>query len=216
VRNDVRAPLARFAIAQAPTYGIFAPAGAVAADAQMFARAAEWGVPPALCLPGSDRVLLCASAIDDFQSFLRGQGRAPNLGRLFARGVLAHEHFHAFAHTAPMADGTPPPGPRMTALWRDAAPVNEALAAWMQLHMARDNAELAELTNEYICAGAYPEWPYAGALIVEKAFREKGIDAVRALINLLRTDAPKSIAWMAQRGAAARWPRSILNWAFPR
>ena len=204
VRGEVSAPLARFAVAEAPTYGIFAPAAAVSADAQLLARAPEWGVPLPLCLPGADRVLLCASAIDDFQSFLRAQGRLPNLGRLFARGVLAHEHFHAFARTSPLPDGTPPPGPRLQAEWREASSVNEALAAWMQLHMARDNFELSELTREYIEAGDYPEWPYAGAMLVEKEYRSSGIEAVRILIHLLRTHPADATAWMARSAASPR------------
>lgn len=203
VRGEISAPLARFVVAEAPTYGIFAPAAAVSADAQLLARAPEWGVPQPLCLPGTDRVLLCASAIDDFQSFLRAQGRLPNLGRLFARSVLAHEHFHAFARTSPLPDGTPPPGPRQQAAWREALPVNEALAAWMQLHMARDNSELSELTRQYIEAGAYPEWPYAGAVLVEREFRSSGIGAVRDLILLLRTRPAEAAAWMGRSAASS-------------
>ena len=208
VRGEVSAPLARFVVAEAPTYGIFAPAAAVSADAQLLARAPEWGVPRPLCLPGTDRVLLCASAIDDFQSFLRAQGRLPNLGRLFARGVLAHEHFHAFARTSPLPDGTPPAGPRQQGAWREASPVNEALAAWMQLHMARDNSELSELTRHYIEAGTYPEWPYAGAMLVEKEFRSSGIGAVRDLILLLRTRPAEATAWMV-RSAASSGKQSV-------
>ena len=204
VSGEVSAPLARFAVAEAPTYGIFAPAGAVSADAQLLSRVREWGVPQALCLPGADRVLLCASAIDDFQSSLRAQGRLPNLGRLFARGVLAHEHFHAFARTSPLPNGTPPPGPRLKAAWREASSVNEALAAWMQLHMARGNSELSEVTRQYIEAGEYPEWPYAGAMLVEKEYESSGIERVRVLINLLRTRPADATAWMARSAASSR------------
>lgn len=204
LRGEVTAPLARFTVAEAPTYGIFAPAAAVSADAQLLARAADWGVPRALCLPGADRVLLCASAIDDFQTFLRGQGQLPNLGRLFARGVLVHEHFHAFARTSPLPDGTPPPGPRLQAAWREALPVNEALAAWMQLHMARGNAELSELTRQYIEAGDYPEWPYAGAMVVEREYQASGIKAVRTLIHRLRTHPAEATAWIGRSNASPR------------
>jgi hypothetical protein len=32
-------------------------------------------------------------------------------------------------------------------------------------------------------AGSYPEWPYAGALMIESADKETGIDEIRSFIK---------------------------------
>jgi hypothetical protein len=68
----------------------------------------------------------------------------------------------------------------------------------MQLHMARDNVDVRERVWDYIRSGAYPQWPYAGAAIIEDAYGKQGIEEVRSLIRLLRTDPLAATAWMRE------------------
>jgi hypothetical protein len=204
LRTSLRTGPPQYFVTDVPTYGIFAPAGAVGVDIRMSDKASDWGLPRPLTLPGTDRVLLCGDALDDFQAVLNKQGLGHNAARLFLRSVLVHEHFHAFAQTAPMEDGAPPPGPRFRDHWNDASPVNESIAAWMQLHMARDDVDVRERVWDYIRSGAYPQWPYAGAAIIEDAYGRQGIEEVRSLIRLLRTDPLAATAWMRERMAGGQ------------
>ena len=64
----------------------------------------------------------------------------------------------------------------------------------MQLHMARDKPDLLQLVQDYIAFGDFPEWPYAGAAYVEDIFRSDGLEGVRELVNLLRSDPPRAAA----------------------
>jgi hypothetical protein len=189
-------------VADVPTYGIFAPAAATSVDAQLAAKPQEWDVPQALFLPGTDRVLLCADALDEFGTAVSKAGAGANMARQFLRSLLIHEHFHAFAHTAPLSNGAPAPGPGFVRQWRDASCVNEALAAWMQVHFARGDTALSQWISEYNSSGEYPHWPYAGASVIERAYAKGGLEEVRRLVVLLRTDPPLAVAWMRDQAAA--------------
>ncbi len=72
--------------------------------------------------------------------------------------------------------------------------LNEALAVWAELHFVRGDATMEQLVWDYIRAGEYPDWPYAGASRIESLYTSAGIDAVRQLIGQLR-DTPE----LAQR-----------------
>jgi hypothetical protein len=52
----------------------------------------------------------------------------------------------------------------------------------------RGDREVERLVLDYIRSGAYPDWPYAGALWIEAEFQERGIDAVREWMHQLRGD----------------------------
>ncbi|MET3973177.1 VWA domain-containing protein [Bradyrhizobium sp. S3.9.1] len=190
-----RTQVDRFIAIDVPTYGIFAPANVAKVDAQLQAKMPEWDLRGELMLPNTDRVLLCGDALDDFRAVLTKE-QDQNVARLFLRSILVHEHFHAFLETAPMVDRNPPAGPTFLDQWNAAKPVNEALAAWMQVHMARDNQQLSSMIGQYVSAGAYPEWPYAGAETIENVYQKDGIEEIRSLIGKLRTNPPLAIAWM--------------------
>lgn len=198
LRRRAPATRSRFYVADVPTYGIFAPATATNVDAQLAKKANDWTLPQAIFLPNTDRVLLCADALDDFGAAATALDQGPNAARQFLRSLLVHEHFHAFAQTAPLPNGALPPGPGLQSQWAAAAPVNESIAAWMQLHFARDDADLLARVIEYINAGNYPEWPYAGALALEHAYQKHGIQEVRKLVGYLRTEPRLALTWMEQ------------------
>lgn len=195
-------------VVDASTYGIFAPAHASAVDAHLFDKARNWAVPASLVLPGTPRVLLCSDALDDFRAAVEAERAAPNLARLFLRSILVHEHFHAYAATSPTEDGHPPAGPSFEQLWQDAIPVNEALATWMEVHLARNLPGLSAKVWDYINFGEYPTWPYAGAAVIEQAYAREGLEAVRSLVELLRSDPPAAVTWMQREIANAPNPPS--------
>ena len=114
------------------------------------------------------------------------------------RCTLVHEHFHAILETGIGGDSLPARGAGDPSAWERAAPLNEALAAWMELQYVRRYAPWLGTPDEssalqtalwaYIRSGQYPEWPYHGAERIELLFERGGIDAVRNLVLSLRDD----------------------------
>jgi hypothetical protein len=153
--------------------------------------AVQRGLPPALALPGTPRVLFCAAAQERNRERMlqeKGSDGATRLARAFQKCVLIHEHFHAVLENALDGVGEPARGPRFPEAWNAATPLNESLAVWMELHAAREDAEMADLVRAYMKQGEYPHWPYAGGEWVETVYQEGGVEAVRALISRLRDD----------------------------
>jgi hypothetical protein len=178
------------AVARA-TFGVFV-SGEGAADAVPRRVAADLGPRPDLDLAGQPRVLLCLGAQERFRADLEHGGHPPEasqrLAALLRRAVLVHEHCHAILETGRDEAGGAPSGPRFRDEWGRATPLNEALAAWMELHAARDNPEMKGLVDDYAGIGPYPAWPYAGAVVLEDAYRRDGLEAIRSWVGALRRD----------------------------
>lgn len=177
---------------EVPTYGVFVPANAPAEDDELRRWAAERGLPTELTLPRSPRVIFCANSRDRLEKRIRAvlpeEVNAPELVSVLTRCVLVHEHFHALVETALDEGGHVPRGPTFVEAWRTASGLNEALAAWMELHFVRGQPELEKLVLAYIRAGRFPGWPYAGAEKIEDAYQRGKLDEIRRLITLLRGD----------------------------
>jgi hypothetical protein len=186
-----RSATQRVFVEMSPTFGLFAPARSESTDRSLYRWAGEQGIAQALTLPGADRVLLCLGAADRFVDKLRegasDPAQAQRMGAAFQRCVLVHEHFHALAQCAVDAQGRAAVGPALPEAWSAARPLNEALAAWMELHYVRGDAAMEQLVWDYIRAGAYPDWPYAGASRLEAQYAAGGIDAIRSWIDRLRS-----------------------------
>lgn len=170
-----------------PTFGIFAPAASTATDASLSRWAASQGLAQAFSMPGVDRVLFCLHALERQRKALAEAAASTadgadsqRLAARFQQCVLVHEHFHALVAVG-LGDS-----PRPVASLEAAARLNEALAAWMELHLARGDAALTELVQAYIDAGHYPDWPYAGAAQLEREFADRGPDAIRDWLARLR------------------------------
>jgi hypothetical protein len=177
---------------EVPTYGIFLPANAPAEDDELRRWAVERGLPTELTLPRSPRVIFCANAREKLEKQIRAalpEGvNVPELVSVLERCVLVHEHFHALVETALDNGGHAPRGPTFAQAWRTASGLNEALAAWMELHFVRGQHALEKLILEYIRAGCFPKWPYAGAEKIEEAYQRGKLDEVRRFITSLRED----------------------------
>jgi hypothetical protein len=173
-----------------PTFGIFLSPRSRQGEVSLLQWVHSIRRPPELALPNSPRVLLCLGAQRHYETMLQQQrtdlSAIHALSRAFRRSVLIHEHFHAIIET-----GLGQPATDQTGLDSDhssASRLNEALAAWMELHAARSDAELTRLVWEYICAGRYPQWPYRGAEHIETIYQQQGISGVRNWINRLRAE----------------------------
>jgi len=185
-------PLDRLFVEELATNGVYIPATSPASDQALKHWAFDRHIPTELTLPETPRTLFCVEALDRLQHRLRQEGLEPSaaarLARAFQRSVLMHEHFHAILETGLDQDGHQAAGAALRDHWTKALALNESLAAWMELHAARGNAELSGIVDAFIHAGKYPEWPYRGASVVEAQFAKRGIDAVRELVGGLRLD----------------------------
>jgi len=191
-RAKFKTQLERIFAVQAPTYGIFVPANSIPTDDGLKRWAFDRGVPTELTFPQSARVLFCLMAQERFEketaTVIADRRMALQMARDFQRSVLIHEHFHAILETGLDDKRSSAKGVKFEEAWRVASPLNESLAAWMELQNARQNRELMEFVWSYIRAGTYPQWPYRGAEKIETLYQKKGIDAVRDLIRSLRRD----------------------------
>jgi hypothetical protein len=178
----------RFFVVQAPTFGIFTQQGNPSIDKKMRHWALDVGIPPDFTLPGVSRVLLCLNTLDRFRETLKQRNKPMFDASKMQRSVMIHEHFHAIVAGGLNPDGHLPQGSRIPKSWNKASPVNESLAAWMQLHDSRDKPEIWEHILAYISMGRYPEWPYAGAIVLEKIYQEKGLSEIQKWIHNLRND----------------------------
>ncbi len=178
----------RFFAVQVPTFGIFTQQGSPSVDKKLRLWALDVGTPPEFTLPGVSRVLLCLNALDHFRETLRQRNRPVTDASKIQRSLMIHEHFHAIVACGVNPDGRLPQGPRIRESWNKASPVNESLATWMQLHDSRDKPEIWEHVMAYISMGEYPEWPYAGAMVLEKVYQAKGLLEIQKWVQNLRND----------------------------
>jgi hypothetical protein len=187
-----RSSVARVFTEIAPTFGIFSAAHSQATDASLYRWAAEQGITQSLTLPGAARVLYCLGARERVEEKLRqesgGHVSAERLAAMFQRCVLVHEHFHAVLETGLDAAGELPLSATDSDVWAKTSSLNESLAAWMELHCVRGDAEMERLVWDYIRSGQYPHWPYAGAERIEESYQQGNLHAVREWITRLRSD----------------------------
>jgi hypothetical protein len=159
-------------------HGIFVPEASTAVDGALSAWAVRRGIAPQAALPDTPRVLVRASG-EPIES--EGGHR-----QLLERCTLVHEHFHAILETGLDARQVPAVAPREDPDgWRQASALNEALAAWMELHFLRrhavslgtpeDVAAAEAAVWAYIRAGDYSNWPYRGAETVRRFTREMAL-----------------------------------------
>jgi hypothetical protein len=129
-------PIRRLVEASVPAYGIFASARSATAGERLEQLARTTGLPDAMLLPGTNKVLLAADAVNDLAAELTAAGetdasrRSADLLRL----VLVHEHFHGVLAAGLDSQGQTAPAARRPDQWARGAAVNESLAAWSELH----------------------------------------------------------------------------------
>jgi hypothetical protein len=184
-------PIRRLVEASVPAYGIFVSARSATAGEHLEQLARATGLPAAMLLPGTNKVLLAADAVNDLAAELTAAGEADACRRSadLLRLVLVHEHFHGVLAAGLDPQGQTAPAARRPDQWGRGAAVNESLAAWSELHSSRQDPWLIERVREYITAGDYPAWPYRGAEQVERIFEsDGGLGSVRELIRCFRSD----------------------------
>lgn len=175
-----------------PTYGICVLPGRTGVEEKIVAAALAASWPEAAALPGTTKVLVCREAVDELRAQLTTIGETPNeidakISGLI-RTVLAHEHFHASLAYGLDRFGRAAGAVASGRVWDRGRSLNEALAAWMELHFSRDDPWLFERVTEWVMAGDYATWPYRGALALERLYEEQKLQAIRELITTFRAD----------------------------
>jgi hypothetical protein len=176
----------------ASTHGIFVGESSEQTDAKLDSWALARGIQTELVMPGSPKMLFCLNSLERFRNSLERDGKtrhdAIRLAREFQRCVLIHEHFHGILETGLDSTGKSARGPQFADAWRAASSLNEALAAWMELHYSRGNPEMLGIVWAFVLAGEYPDWPYRGAERLEALFQKHGIEAIRNEVAAIRID----------------------------
>jgi len=164
------------------TYGAFVDGKSHSTEAAVQRLAESQGLPGSICMPGVPKVLICMPAVvkHDSKDLEAIYGSIAELRRC----VTLHEHFHAA-----LSLGWAARSGIIPAFARDASTaLEEALAAWMELHYARRSPRLFDVVTEYIQAGEWPQWPYRGAEALERLYKTNGITAIQAIIRAFGED----------------------------
>jgi hypothetical protein len=164
------------------TYGAFVDGTSQSTESAIQNLAGAQGLPGTVCMPGVPKVLICVRALveQDSDNLEAIYGSVAELRRC----VTLHEHFHAALRLGwPAQSRSVPTFARAAAI-----ALEEALAAWMELHYARRNARLSGVITEYIQAGDWPDWPYRGAEALERLYKRGGLSAMKALIRAFGED----------------------------
>ena len=189
--------IGRIVLREAPAYGIYVRANRPDLDDKLHEWAEKNRVQFGLTLPSMPRVFLLRRmehvAEKRFQEEVGTLDELTLAARSFQTSILVHEHFHGILEHGIDADRRNAAGFNLTDSSNQAFLLNEALAAWMQLHHSRDSQLNSQFVWRYIRAGKFPKWPYRGAEVIEKLYAEEGIESVRDLIRRIRRD-PESAA----------------------
>jgi hypothetical protein len=174
------------------THGIYMPAFASRAQAQLIQFLSQRGWPEKAALPGQHKVLLCMGAVERFQDEVIKTGwdetKASELSQQFCLSILIHEHFHAAVATGLDQMGRAALGIEHPERWETASPLNESLAVWCEKQFFRNDPTMIERIDSYIANGTYPSWPYRGGEIIESVYITGGTPAVRGWMRYLRDD----------------------------
>jgi hypothetical protein len=174
------------------THGIYIPAFASEAQAELVRSLTQRGWAAAAALPGQHKVLLCMGAVERFEEELVEMGwdkdEAHDLARRFCVSVLVHEHFHAAIATGLDQTGRAALGAEHPRRWQTASTLNESLAVWCERHLFRSDPKMLDLIDGYIASGTYPTWPYRGGEVIERFHGTGGTPAVRGWMGHLRDD----------------------------
>lgn len=143
------------------------------------------GFPEWFSLGDGGKVLLC---IEDCKKAVQETGDE-SLWPKFLLPVLVHEHAHAIATEGISTDQSD-----VLLEWQgnctERLALSESLAEWAELDFCREDEQLLEIVRTHALSGDFPEWPYAGALLVEKLCQKSGIDAYRTLLKSFRAGSP--------------------------
>lgn len=116
----------------------------------------------------------------------RGVSSDSGLAGKLLSSVVLHEHAHAVAREGqPFASGL-----RITQ-WPSLP--SETLAEWAELDFFRNDPMMHRIILRHAGSGRLPEWPYAGALWLERMNVKSPNRAYRKLLTTLRTSPDKAI-----------------------
>lgn len=155
-------------IRQARTYGTYyAPPGNRAKLERAIRNA---GLPNWFAFPEGGFVLVCIEQLRERVTAHAKQSPSTHPEQLLSWMLLdiaIHEHAHAIVREGQRSHDDMACHPVREPVDRNA---DEAFAEWCELNYFRDNPLMKEAIEGHAALGAFPEWPYAGATIIETAY----------------------------------------------
>ena len=82
---------------------------------------------------------------------------------------------------------------------RKAHLINESLAEWASLNYFRHDRQIFTIIRNHAMSGDLPEWPYAGAMLVERKHGNAGLASFRSLLNLLRSNPDEAYGFLKMK-----------------
>jgi len=175
------------------TYGAYLPRKN-ANDQQLNKALQSQGYPAEFTQHDTGKVLLCMDMckkdLEEYRKQHTEENETINYEALFSgllKSTLVHEHAHAITY-----EGVGKGEDQYFISDKEDSAVSEALAEWAELNYFRDYQikDIYEIIYSHADSGAFPEWPYAGALILENSkIRLPRTTRFRSLMQYYRSDA---------------------------
>lgn len=145
------------------------------------------GLPPHLLSNTSGIVFISLDACSELASVLARGGDYDDAVRRVIRSILIHEHGHAILE---QGYGRNHFGMKLenANIVETIGEVEEAIVEWIELDSSRRDPVMYRAISDHADAGDFPEWPYAGAMILERFENQFGLrgDCARTLLKHYR------------------------------
>lgn len=153
------------------TYGVYFPPSSDNTRLEKLIN--EKGFPSNLIPQRSGKVLLCVDRIKRrVKECASGKPFEENLNEGMLPQIIAstliHEHAHAITHEG-IGAGEDQYFSNPSCTGKKYKAVSETLAEWAELNFFRDDPVLFDIVCQHAKSGFYPDWPYAGAIVLEES-----------------------------------------------
>ena len=172
------------------TFGVYIPPSHV--DNKNFQALLKENNFPDYFTPQCGKVLVC---LEDCRKAAESCSDAA-LWPKFLLPILVHEHTHAVVQEG--IDEMRKSVQNWTGDADEMTVVSETLAEWSELEFCREDDTLTEIITEHSGSGNLPEWPYAGALLLEKICQKDGIQAYKDFLRNYREGNPITFHQLTQ------------------
>ena len=155
-------------------------------------------------------VMICPERIEKMlqESGDDGLGNKSEQLEKLIHAVVVHEHTHAAALEGVNFSADIPYCSCKKGCGMGYEAVSEGLAEWSELDFSRADKDIFDIIIQkdifdiiiqHVSLGAFPEWPYSGALLIENRFQGDGdYGAYRELLGLFRSDGKRAFDFLSQ------------------